>query len=60
MNNTYFLPLIRRDHAVSLVIHLAAGFLVLMVVTGFARPAERHDGNHPQAVTASLSTDSQR
>jgi hypothetical protein len=60
MNNTYFLPLIRRDHALSLVIHLAAGFLVLMLVTGFSRPVERLDGDHPKTAATSLSTDSQR
>lgn len=37
MNNTYFLHLIRRDSAVQLTIHLAAGILALLLITGIAR-----------------------
>jgi hypothetical protein len=37
MNNPYFIFLIRRDHVLGLTVHLAAGILALVLLTGVAR-----------------------
>jgi hypothetical protein len=37
MNNPYFIFLIRRDHVLGLTVHLAAGILALVLLTGIAR-----------------------
>jgi len=37
MNNSSFILLIRRDHALELAAHLVAGLLVLGLATGFVR-----------------------
>jgi hypothetical protein len=51
MNNPYFIFLIRRDHVLGLTVHLAAGILALVLLTGIAR-AENPAVSHPSVSSA--------
>jgi hypothetical protein len=46
MNSPYFIFLIRVDHVLGLAVHLAAGILALMLLTGAAGA-----GNHAATAT---------
>lgn len=59
MNNTYFISLIRRDQAVQIAGHLAAGILALVLLVGYSVSESAGARKAEAAPTSAVMTRSQ-